>query len=152
MINSLERPFSLHDAEERICAYCGDIFYSYHGLQQYCPDKFGKNYYCKYEQKKMLAEDKLAKTALRWAVTGLPVYEKEAPLDFNFRVIWEIMGSENKKIVSSDLLDSKGYMPSVYNTRTQIAGSEAYVVQVGNYNIEWIGQNGTHLTFKITKQ
>lgn len=152
MMNSTERPFSIHDPEKRTCSYCGDIFYSHHGSQRYCPDKFGKKDYCKYEQKKMLAEDKLSKTAVNWAIAGLPVYEKETPLDLNFRVIWEIMGSENEKIVSSDLLDSKGYIPSIYGVRTQIAGSEAFTVQVGHYNIQWVGQNGTHLTFKITKQ
>lgn len=151
-MDSTDRPFSLHDPEERTCAFCGDLFYSHHGLQQYCPDKFGKKDYCKYEQKKMLAEDRLSKNVAKWATAGLPVYAKESPLDFNFRIIWEIMGSESEKFVSSELLDSKGYQTSGYEFKTPIAGSEAFIIKIGCYNVEWYSQNGPSFTFKITKQ
>ena len=151
-MDSTDRPFSMHDPEERTCSYCGDIFYSYHGLQQYCPFKFGKRNYCKDQQKKMLAEDKLSQAAEKWARTGLPVYAKETPLDFNFRVLWEIMGSESEKVISSDLLDEKGYIASVYESRTQTSGTYASIIKIGCYNVAWIGQNGANFTFKITKQ
>jgi hypothetical protein len=31
----------------RICPYCKDGFFAIHLLQKYCPEKFGKNDYCK---------------------------------------------------------------------------------------------------------
>jgi hypothetical protein len=151
MMDSEERPFSMHDMEERPCAYCGELFYATHGLQQYCPEKFGRVNYCKYEQKKMLNEKRLAERVTELAKAGMKVYQDTA-LDRNKKALSEIMGSEWQKTVDSTLLDSVGYDITHFDFKSPINGTNKFLIHVGDYTLEWVGQEGTVLTFKITKK
>ena len=150
-MDSEERPFSMHDMEERQCAYCGDFFYATHGLQQYCPNKFGKMEYCKYEQKKMMSEKRLAERVTELARAGMKVYQDTA-LDRNKKVLSEIMGSDWQKTLDSSLLDNAGYEITHFDSKTPINGTNKFLIHVGDFTLEWIGQEGTVLTFKITKK
>jgi hypothetical protein len=151
MMDSEERPFSMHNPEERVCEFCTDIFYAHHGLQRYCPEKYGKKEYCKYEQKKLLNEKRLAERVTELAKAGMKVYQDTA-LDRNRRVLSEIMGSEWQKTVDSTLLDSMSYEITHFDTKTAINGTNKFLIHVGDYTLEWVGQEGTVLTFKITKK
>jgi len=151
MMDSEERPYSMHDPEERNCASCTDIFYADHGLQRYCPEKYGKKNYCKYEQKKMLNEKRLAERVTELAKAGMKVYQDTA-LDKNKQALSEIMGSEWQKTVDSTLLDNIGYEITHFDSKAPINGTNKFLIHVGDYTLEWIGQEGTVLTFKITKK
>ncbi len=151
MMDSEERPFSMHDPEERLCEFCTDIFYAHHGLQRYCPEKFGKKDYCKYEQKKLLTETRLAERVTELAKAGMNVYQ-DTPLDRNKKAIFEIMGSDWQKTVDSSLLDSVGYQINHFDSKTLINETNMFLIHVGDYTLEWIGQEGTVLIFKITKK
>ena len=150
-MDSEERPFSMHDMEERQCAYCGDFFYATHGLQQYCPNKFGKMEYCKYEQKKMMSEKKLAEAAEKLHKAGINVYSDQHPIEKNIAILAEQLGSYGQTTVASNILKSKGYIIQHYNARVARNGTNDFVLVVGPYSLDWIGQNGDILTFKITK-
>lgn len=150
MMDSEERPYSMHDPEERICEFCTDIFYADHGLQRYCPEKYGKKHYCKYEQKKMLNEKRLAERVTELAKAGIKVYPDPA-LVRNKQALSEIMGSDWHKTVDSTLLDNLGYEIAQFDSKTPINGTNRFLIQVGDYALEWVGQEGTVLTFKITK-
>ena len=150
-MDSEERPFSMHDMEERPCAYCGELFYATHGLQQYCPEKFGRVNYCKYEQKKMLNEKRLAERVTELAKAGMKVYQ-DTQLDKNKEALSKIMGSDWQKTVDSTLLDNVGYEITHFDSKMPINGTNKFLIHVGNFTLEWIGQEGTVLTFKITKK
>jgi hypothetical protein len=150
-MESIEKPFSMHDLEERPCAYCGELFYATHGLQQYCPDKFGKINYCKYEQKKMMTEKKLAEAAEKLHKAGINVYSDQDPIEKNIGILAEQLGPYGQTTVISTALDSKGYSMQHYTARVSKNGSNDFVLVVGPYALDWIGQNGDILTFKITK-
>ena len=151
MMDSEDRPYSMHDPEERTCEFCGELFYSHHGLQRYCPEKFGKKDYCKYEQKKMLNEKRLAERVTELARAGMKVYLDTA-LDKNKQVLSEIMGSDWHKTVDSSLLDNVGYEITHFDSKTTISGTNKFLIHVGDHTLEWVGQEGTVLTFKITKK
>jgi hypothetical protein len=149
-MDSEERPYSMHDLEQRPCAFCGDFFYAHHGLQQYCPEKFGKKDFCKYEQKKMLNEKRLAEHAEKLAKAGMQVYANDQ-LEKNKQALSEIMGSDRQKAVDSMSLDSVGYDISHFDSKTPISGTNKFLIHVGDYTLEWIKQEETLLTFKISK-
>jgi hypothetical protein len=81
----------------------------------------------------------------------MKVYQDTA-LDRNRRVLSEIMGSEWQKTVDSTLLDSMSYEITHFDTKTAINGTNKFLIHVGDYTLEWVGQEGTVLTFKITKK
>ncbi len=149
-MDSEERPFSMHDPEERICECCGELFYAHHGLQRYCPEKYGKKDYCKYEQKKMLSEKRLAERVTELAKTGMKVYS-DAQLEKNKQALQIIMGSAWHKLVDSILLDGVGYEISHFDSKTPINGTDKFLIHIGDFTLEWVGQEGTVLTFKIFK-
>lgn len=151
MMESEEKPFSLHGLEERPCAYCGELFYATHGLQQYCPDKYGKANYCKYEQKKMMTEKKLAEAAEKLHKAGINVYSDQDPIEKNIGILAEQLGPYGQTTVTSAVLDSKNYSMLHYNARVSKSGSNDLVLVVGPYSLDWIGENGDILIFKITK-
>jgi hypothetical protein len=150
-MDSEERPFSMHDLEQRPCAFCGEFFYAHHGLQQYCPEKFGKKDFCKYEQKKMLNEKRLAEHAEKLAKAGMKVYPDDQ-LEKNKQALSEIMGTDWQKTVDSAHLDNVGYDITHFDTRSPISDTNKFLIHVGDYILEWIKQEGTILTFKITKK
>ena len=108
MMNSKQRPYSMHKLEKRVCLYCSEIYYAHHGLQRYCPEKFGKKDYCKYAQKKMVEEKRLAERVVELSKTGMSVRE-ETPLEKNNHALTLIMGSDEQKTVEGTLLDLHGY-------------------------------------------
>lgn len=150
-MDSEERPFSMHDFEERNCEFCTDIFYAHHGLQRYCPEKYGKKDYCKYEQKKLLSEKKLAEAAEKLNKAGINVYSDQDPIESNLKILAELLGPFGQTTVTSAILDSKNYSMLHYNARVFKNESNDFILVVGPYSLDWIGQNGDILIFKITK-
>jgi hypothetical protein len=150
-MDSEERPFSMHDLEERTCAFCGELFYAHHGLQQYCPEKYGKRDFCKYGQKKMMTEKKLAEAAEKLHKAGINVYSDQNPLEKNIEILAEQLGSYGQTTVSSIVLDTKGYSMQHYNARVSKNESNDFLLVVGPYALDWIGQTGDILTFKISR-
>ena len=130
MMDSEERPYSMHDPEERNCEFCGELFYAHHGLQRYCPEKFGKKDYCKYEQKKMLNEKRLAERVIELAKTGMKVYQ-ENQLDKNKKALSQIMGSDWQKTIDSRVLDNASYDISHFDSRSSINGTNSFLIHVG---------------------
>ena len=47
-----------------VCKYCNDTFTKHHGLQIYCPSKFGIKNYCKYANRSLLKDFKPIKQTL----------------------------------------------------------------------------------------
>jgi len=139
-MNSEERPFSMHNPEERLCEFCGDIFHAYHGLQRYCPDKFGRKDYCKYEQKKLVSEKKLADKVSELARAGMKVND-DSPIEKNKQALKIIMGADWEKTIDSRVLDNAGYDISQFDSRSAINGTNSFLIHVGDYTLEWIGQN-----------
>lgn len=135
--------------EDRPCAYCGDMFTAYHGLQQYCPEKNGRRNFCKHAQKALVNEQRLADRAIELSKAGMDVFE-QTPLDFNIKSFRQIMGPQKEKVVSGYTLDEVGYDLRYFNEKTQIPNSKAWIVSVGEFNITWIEEDP--LTFKITRQ
>lgn len=152
MITSTERPWGSHDLEERMCEYCGEYFYAHHGLQRYCPEKFGRKDYCKYEQKKLFAEKKLADNSIDLTRGGrVPYYEPDS-LTKNVGILCELMSDSVNKNISSDILDQKGYKVKVYDFKERILGKNSFRIHAGEFIIEWIGQDNSISTFKITRK
>ena len=151
MMNSKQRPYSMHKLEKRVCLYCSEIYYAHHGLQRYCPEKFGKKDYCKYAQKKMVEEKRLAERVVELSKTGMSVRE-EAPLEKNNHALTLIMGSDEQKTVESTLLDLHGYDIHYFDSKTPINGTTNFLIHVGNFTLEWIRPEGTILYFKITRK
>jgi hypothetical protein len=150
-MDSIDRPWSIHEPEPRFCEYCGDMFDAHHGLQRYCPEKFGRKDYCKYEQKKKINESKLADHAIQLAKIGIQVHE-ETPLEKNKTVLIAIMGHDRQKLVNSTLLDSLGYEITLFDSKAPINGTSKYLTHIGEFTLEWIGQEGTELIFKIIRK
>ena len=150
-MDSEERPFSMHDPEDRNCEFCTDIFYADHGLQRYCPEKYGKKNYCKYEQKKMLSEKRLAERVTELAKTGMKVNLNTA-LDNNKQSFEIMMGSDGQKIVNSSLLDNFDFDINYFDYKTPINGTNKFLIHIGEFTLEWIGEDGTNLIFKITRK
>lgn len=150
-MDSEERPFSMHDPEDRNCEFCTDIFYADHGLQRYCPEKYGKKNYCKYEQKKMLSEKRLAERVTELAKTGMKVNQNTA-LDNNKQGFEIMMGSDGQKIVNSSLLDNFDFDINYFDYRTPINGTNKFLIHIGEFTLEWIGEDGTNLIFKIIRK
>jgi hypothetical protein len=150
-MDSEERPFSMHNPEERLCEFCNEIFYADHGLQRYCPEKYGKKNYCKYEQKKMLSEKRLAERVTELAKTGMKVNQNIA-LDNNKQGFEIMMGSDGQKIVNSSLLDNFDFDINYFDYRTPINGTNKFLIHIGEFTLEWIGEDGTNLIFKITRK
>ena len=150
-MDSEERPFSMHDPEDRNCEFCTDIFYADHGLQRYCPEKYGKKNYCKYEQKKMLSEKRLAERVTELAKTGMKVNLNTA-LDNNKQGFEIMMGSDGQKIVNSSLLDNFDFDINYFDYKTPINGTTKFLIHIGEFTLEWIGEDGTNLIFKITRK
>ena len=147
-MNSDERPFSSHELEERICAYCEDYFFAHHGLQRYCQEKFGKKNFCKNQQKKLVNEKRLADQVTELAKSGMKV-NAETPVEKNKQALKMIMGTDWEKTVDSNLLDSVGYDITQFDSKSEINGTNGFLIHIGNYTLEWIGQNESLLTFKI---
>ena len=150
MISSIERPNGNHDLEERECEFCGDLFYVHHGLQRYCPEKFGRINYCKEEQKKMLSQSQLADMVIKLAQGGVVLYEED-PTEMNIIILSEILGPYGQKTTTNEVLDNKGYSMPHYTARVAKNESNELVLVVGPCSLEWIGQTGEISTFKITK-
>jgi hypothetical protein len=63
-----------------------------------CPEKFGKKDYCKYEQKSVLNENRLADRFVELSKTGMSDRE-ETPLEKNKQALTLIMRSDEQKTV-----------------------------------------------------
>lgn len=151
MKNSDERPFGSHRPEERICAFCGDAFYATHGLQKYCPDKFGKIDYCKYEQKKMVTEAKLVELVKEVNEAVNPPFQRLSPLEQNIHILGTILGPYGQVNTDSDRLNTMGFDITVFSRRI-LEGHTDYVTLVfGHFELIWKRRNEAISTFKIKK-
>ena len=88
--------------------------------------------------------------ALKLAKGGVNFYEED-PTEKNIRILTDELGSYSHKTISSEVLDKKGYLMPHYTARVPKNGSKDLVLVVGPYTLDWIGQTGDLLTFKITK-
>ena len=149
-MDSEDRPYSMHDLEERTCEYCGELFYAHHGLQRYCPEKFNRRDYCKNQQKKMTSEAKLAEKASELAKLGMKV-NPETPLDKNIEHLKGFMGNNSMKYVTNVELDQMGYDITAFESKIHIVGTNRYQIKVGVFVLEWIKQENNLLTFKINR-
>ena len=61
------------------------------------------------------------------------------------------MGSDLEKTVECTLLDYFGYEICYFNSRTAINEGNNFLIHVGDFTLDRIGQKGTVLTFKITR-
>jgi hypothetical protein len=150
-MNSEERPFSMHYMEERMCEFCGDVFYAHHGLQRYCPIKFGRKDYCKQEQKKLVSEKKLADKVTELSKTGMIVYP-DSQINKNIEILKTIMGNCIVRHVTCIELDQLGFEISVYESRISSFGSHKCQIKIGDFILEWINQENNVLTFKISRR
>ncbi len=150
MMDYEQRPYSRHNLEERLCLYCSENFDADHGIREYCPEKYGKKDYCKAKQKKMVDEKRLAERIIELSHTGMKVYP-ETQLNKNYQALSIIMGSDLEKTVECTLLDYFGYEISHFNSRTAINEGNNFLIHVGDFTLDRIGQKGTVLTFKITR-
>ena len=116
-----------------------------------CALKFGKKDYCKYAQKKMVEEKRLAERVVELSKTGMSVRE-ETPLEKNKQALALIMGSDEQKTVEGSLLDHHGYDINYFDSKTPINGTTNFLIHVGNFTLEWIKHEGTILYFKITRK
>jgi hypothetical protein len=142
----METPF-----EERVCAFCGDIFIAHHGHQRYCPEKYGRVNHCKHEQKARVSENRLAEKAMELAKIGMAVYE-QTPYDKNLSALRHIMGYEKEKIVTDYLLDELGFDILYFSSKAKDPFSNHYTATIGEFDIAWIAKNNNRLTFKITRK
>ena len=150
-MNSEERPYSMHDPEERNCEFCTDIFYAVHGLQRYCPEKYGKKDYCKYQQKKLLNEKRLADLAIKLAHAYVPIQHEKDPLYKNIAILREELGPYGQRKLTNDFLDEKGYNLNYYTAKIKKGENNDVALVVGPYLLEWIDNVGELAKFKITR-
>ena len=114
-----------------------------------------RGYELSFSQKKTGGKEYLpiseqAEHAEKLAKSGMQVYQ-DTQLAKNKQALSEIMGNDWQKTVDSSLLDSVGYDITHFDSKTPISGTNKFLIHVGDYSLEWIGQEGTLLTFKITK-
>lgn len=100
--------------------------------------------------KKMVEEKRLADRVIELSHSGMKVYP-ETQIDKNYQALSKIMGSDLEKMVECRLLDDFGYEISHFNLRRAINGGKDFLIQVGDFTLEWMRQEGTVLTFKITR-
>ena len=150
-MDSIDRPWSVHEPEPRFCEYCGELFEANHGLQRYCPEKHGKTDYCKYQQKKKISESKIAERAIELAKIGMNVYEETA-LDKNRKHLENLIGTSSFKYVNNQLLERIGFDFSAFDKRIPVPNSNRYAIQIDDYDMEWFDQQGEILTFIITRK
>ena len=62
------------------------------------------------------------------------------------------MGSDGKKIVNSSLLDNFDFDINYFDYKTPINGTNKFLIHIGEFTLEWIGEDGTNLIFKITRK
>ena len=149
-MNTMEQEIEQEAANYKFCGYCGDMFIAHHDLQQYCPEKNGRKDYCKYQQKKMVNENRLAEKVIELSKAGVRLYEPKA-IEKNENRLEAIMGSDSQKIVTSILLDLVGYQVSNFTSKVPIKGTCTFLLTVGHFTLELIDNNGDLLTFKVTR-
>lgn len=146
----MEQEIETEAVNYKFCAHCGDMFIAHHDLQQYCPEKNGRKDFCKYQQKKLVSESRLADKVIELSKAGVRLYEPN-PVEKNENRLEAIMGSDSQKIVTSILLDQVDYEVPYFTSKVPIAGTAKFLVTVGRFTLELIDKNGDLLTFKITR-
>lgn len=133
----------------RTCPSCAEVFHANHGLRQFCPSKFGRANYCKHRYKALLNEKRLADLNLLIDPGERPEYD---PLKNNQRILQEILGNYNEKLVSTDLLKAKGYRFDQYSFKFPETDERGYAVYIEDFKIEEIDINESFSTLKIRKR
>lgn len=147
----IDERFSWHKPMEKICTFCGDVFISTHGLQQYCPEKYGKSDYCKYEQKKMVSEKKLLEYVKEVNEAKKPQVYNMSPLERNIHILDTILGPTYKIRTESERLHAMGYEINVFSRRVFAGNSDYISLVVGPFELRWIGQVGEISRFSIQR-
>ena len=74
--------------------------------------------------------------------SGINVYADQDAIEKNIEILAEQLGPYGQTTVTSTVLDSKNYSMQHYNARVSRNGSNDFVLVVGPYSLDWIGQNG----------
>lgn len=135
----------------KTCEYCGNEFESHHGLQRYCPEKFGRINYCKNEQKKLINERKLADLVQDVAGAVNQIENQQNQLEINIQILNEIIGNKESVVVSGKKMDSMGYDIRYYSARRINEENGLIELVVGPFILEWIDNSDIEQTFKISK-
>ena len=53
---------------------------------------------------------------------------------------------------NSSLLDNFDFDINYFDYRTPINGTNKFLIHIGEFTLEWIGEDGTNLIFKITRK
>lgn len=93
----------------RTCEYCGEEFLVSHDLQRYCPEKYGRKNYCKYEQKKLVNESRLADMVQDVAAAVEYVNDKQQSVVRNIGILRVVTGDNDSIEVTAEQLDAFGY-------------------------------------------
>jgi len=145
----LENQYS-SDPYKRICLYCGDSFTAHHGLQRYCPNKYGIVNYCKNQQKQKVNEKNLANLA-KEVNKLLEHFQIEEKVENNNHLILEIVfqNTVSKRVKRTRLInmgfDFKDYPARVYNSQGLI------VLKYGDFYLDWVEEVDNDLIFKVYK-
>jgi hypothetical protein len=149
-MTSRKNPWSSHEYEERVCEYCGELFYAHHGLQRYCPYKYNRKNYCKNQQKQMVSESKLVERIRDYA--NLSIYlNAESPIEKNKQHLKALMGNRSIMYVTDVEFEQIGYNIDLFESKISIDGTNRHKIKIGNYLIEWMSEENNLQTFKIIK-
>ncbi len=132
------------------CEFCGDIFISHHGLQQYCPEKYGRKDYCKNAQKKLVNERKLAELVNDIASAVKLLEPVKSQLSINVDIIKRLMFGIDQLVVSSEELEKSGFKIGVYNSKIRTPNDKCLLI-IGNYTIDWVEYDSKEIKFLIKK-
>ncbi len=133
---------------KKTCEFCGDEFDSHHGLQRYCPEKFGRKDYCKYAQKNLVNERKLAELVNEIASAVKLLEPIKSQLTRNIEILKSLIQDKDQIVISSTELEQSGFKIGVYNSKIRTSNSKCLLV-IGNYSIDWIDYNGKEFKFII---
>lgn len=135
----------------KTCEFCGDEFESHHGLQRYCPEKYGRRNYCKNEQKKLVSEHKLAELVQEVATAYNQIENPQNQLEKNIKILEELSGMDNSGIIYSKQLDRRGFDIRHYSFKRINDDSGLIEVIFGTYVLDWISHSEMERTFKVKK-
>ncbi len=144
-----------HNSENKLvrlktCPYCKCEFVVIHELQIYCPEKYGKQNYCKYKQKQLIEENRLAQVASLYSISQSTDHRKQlSTLEHNILVLDKLLGYQNENTVSSLKLDELKFDIRTFSYR--ITDAEYPTIVLGPFKLSLLLINNLIFTFKISK-
>ena len=134
----------------KVCEFCGEEFLSHHGLQRYCPEKYGRKNYCKYEKKKYVNEQKMVEIVQNGTIE-INQIPKVGQLEKNIEILKDLLKDNDSKLVSNIILDVKGYDVRFYTNKRKNELSKLIEILVGPYILEWIDNSGEEFFFNLKR-